>query len=127
MCFVRSLNCGHLVIMWFCVSSSVVHHLVFTIRRLIANIPVHSVLVSSFIQVGVFSRFSGDLCDIRSLSFDLLLACVSMLSKLALLPRPRSVCLSVCLSVCVCVCVCVSVCLCVCVSGRYFGILFLGY
>ena len=27
----------------------------------------------------------------------------------------------------VCVCVCVSVCLCVCVSGRYFGILFLGY
>ena len=27
MCFVRSLNCGHLVIMWFCVSSSVMHHL----------------------------------------------------------------------------------------------------
>ena len=26
-----------------------------------------------------------------------------------------------------CLCVCVSVCLCVCVSGRYFGILFLGY
>ena len=39
------------------------------------------------------SRFSGHLYDIRSLSFDLLLACVSMLSKLALF----MVCLSFCL------------------------------
>ena len=29
MCFVRSLHFGHLVIMWFCVSSSVMHHLHF--------------------------------------------------------------------------------------------------
>ena len=38
--------------------------------------------------------FSGDLYDIRSLSFDLLLACVSMLSKLALF----MVCFSFCLN-----------------------------
>ena len=40
-------------------------------------------LVLSY-RLGVFSMFSGDLYDIRSLSFDLLLACVSMLFRLAL-------------------------------------------
>ena len=29
LCFARYLNCGHLVIMWLCVSSYVVHHLHF--------------------------------------------------------------------------------------------------
>ena len=38
--------------------------------------------------------FSGDLYDIRSLSFDLLLACVSMLFRLALF----MVCFSFCLN-----------------------------
>ena len=62
-------------------------------RLLIAYIPAHSVLVSSFIYFGIFSRFSGDLYDIKSLSLDLLLACLSMLSMFAVC----MVCLSFCL------------------------------
>ena len=54
------------------------------------SVPIkHSCLVSSFIYFGIFSRFSG----IKSLSLDLLLACVSRLSMLALF----MVCFSFCL------------------------------